>query len=127
MESYCIDKKEDLFEPDESFSECLIRMIDERGLLDPDVYKKANIDRKHFNHIKNTKDYRPKKKTAVALAIGMKLNIKDTNKLLERAGYVLSSASRFDLIIKYCIEHRIYNIFDVNEILFTYDQETLGC
>ena len=126
-ESYCLDKKEDLFEPDESFSECLIRMIDERGLLDPDVYKKANIDRKHFNHIKNTKDYRPKKKTAVALAIGMKLNIKDTNRLLERAGYVLSSASRFDLIIKYCIEHKIYNIFDVNEILFTYDQETLGC
>ena len=126
-ESYCIDKKEDLFEPDESFSECLIRMIDERGLLDPDVYKKANIDRKHFNHIKNTKDYRPKKKTAVALAIGMKLNVKDTNTLLERAGYVLTSASRFDLIIKYCIEHEIYNIFDVNEILFTYDQDTLGC
>ena len=126
-ESYYIEKKEDLFEPDESFSECLIRMIDERGLLDPDVYKKANIDRKHFNHIKNTKDYRPKKKTAVALAIGMKLDIADTNRLLERAGYVLSSASRFDLIIKYCIEHNIYNIFDVNEILFAYDQETLGC
>ena len=102
-------------------------MIDERGLLDPEVYKKANIDRKHFNHMKNTKDYRPKKKTAVALAIGMKLNLKDTNTLLERAGYVLTSASRFDLIIRYCIEHGIYNIFDVNELLFAHDQETLGC
>ncbi|MBQ2657913.1 MAG: macro domain-containing protein [Erysipelotrichaceae bacterium] len=120
-------KKEELFEPDESFSECLIRMIDERGLLDPEVYKKANIDRKHFNHIKNTKNYRPKKKTAVALAIGMKLNIRDTNTLLERAGYVLTSASKFDLIIRYCIEKKIYNIFDVNELLFAHDQETLGC
>jgi len=115
------------FEPDESFSECLIRMIDERGLLDPDVYKKANIDRKHFNHIKNTKNYRPKKETAVALAIGMRLNLDDTNTLLERAGFVLSRSSKFDLIIKYCIENEIYNIFDINEILFEEDQKTLGC
>ena len=100
-------EKEERFEPDESFSECLIRMIDERGLLDPEVYKKANIDRKHFNHIKNTKDYRPKKETAVALAIGMKLNMKDTNTLLERAGFVLSKAIKFDLIIRYCIMHEI--------------------
>ena len=115
------------FEPDESFSECLIRMIDERGLKDPEVYKKANIDRKLFNHIINDKYYRPKKETAVALAIGMKLNMKDTATLLERAGYVLSKAIKFDLIIRYCIEHRIYNIFEINEILFAEDQKTLGC
>ena len=126
-ESQYISKKEDLFEPDESFSECLIRMIDERGLPDPDVYKKANIDRKHFNHIKNTKDYRPKKETAVALAIGLQLDMKDTGILLERAGFVLSRSSKFDLIIRYCIEHGIYNIFDINEILFEEDQKTLGC
>ena len=122
--------KEDIhskFEPDESFSECLIRMIDERGLLDPDVYKRANIDRKHFNHIKNDKYYRPKKETAVALAIGLNLNLDDTNTLLERAGFVLSNSSKFDLIIKYCIENSIYNIFDINEILFEEDQKTLGC
>ncbi|MBQ6477855.1 MAG: macro domain-containing protein [Erysipelotrichaceae bacterium] len=119
--------EEEKFEPDESFSECLIRMIDERGLPDPEVYKKANIDRKHFNHIKNTKNYRPKKETAVALAIGMRLNMEDTNILLERAGYVLSKAIKFDLIIRYCIEHRIYNIYQVNEILFEQDQKTLGC
>ena len=115
------------FVPDESFSECLIRMIDEKGLLDPDVYKKANIDRKHFNHIKNTKDYRPKKETVVALAIGMKLNMKETNTLLERAGFLLSRSSKFDLIIRYCIEHKIYDIFQINEILFEEDQKTLGC
>lgn len=115
------------FEPDESFSECLIRMIDEKGLLDPEVYKKANIDRKHFNHIINTKNYRPKKETAVALAIGMKLNIKETNTLLERAGFILSRSSKFDLIIKYCIENKIYDIYAINEILFEEDQKTLGC
>ena len=115
------------FIPDESFSECLIRMIDERQMSDPEVYKKANIDRKHFNHIKNTRDYRPKKETAVALAIGMKLDLNDTNTLLERAGFVLSRSSKFDLIIRYCIEHQIYNIFDINEILFAEDQKLLGC
>ena len=119
--------KEERFIPDESFSECLIRMIDEREMTDPEVYKKANIDRKHFNHIKNTRDYRPRKETAVALAIGMKLDMNDTNTLLERAGFVLSRSSKFDLIIRYCIEHGIYNIFEINEILFAEDQKLLGC
>lgn len=115
------------FEPDESFSECLVRMIDEKKLNDPDVYKRANIDRKHFNHIINDRFYRPKKETAVALAIGMKLNLKETKQLLERAGFALSDSFVFDQIIHYCIVRRIYNIFDINEILFEYDQKTLGC
>ena len=80
-------------------------MLFRSKMNDPDVYKRANIDRKHFNHIKNTIDYRPKKETAVALAIGMRLNIKETDTLLERAGYLLSRSSKFDLIIRYCIEH----------------------
>ena len=115
------------FEPDESFSECLVRMIDERKMNDPEVYKRANIDRKHFNHIINDRYYRPRKETAVALAIGMKLNLKETKELLERAGFVLSNSLTFDLIIRYCIVHRIYNIFEINELLFENDQKTLGC
>ena len=129
FESYSIEGsiEKERFIPDESFSECLIRMIDEREMKDPEVYKAANIDRKLFNHIKNTKNYRPKKETAVALAIGMRLNSKDTDTLLERAGFILSGSSKFDLIIRYCIEQGIYNIFEINEILFEEDQKTLGC
>ena len=115
------------FEPDESFSECLVRMIDERKMKDPEVYKRANIDRKHFNHIINTKDYRPKKETAVALAIGMKLNLKETNTLLEKAGYVLSDSIVSDMIVRYCIGRRIHNIYEINEILVMEDQKPLGC
>ncbi len=114
------------FEPDESFSQCLIRMIDERGMKDPEVYKKANIDRKHFNHLKNDLHPNPKKNTVVALGIAMKLDRKQMDQLLERAGYVLSRSSVFDLIIMYCIEHEIYNIFTVNEILYANDQKLLG-
>ena len=95
-------------------------------MTDVECYKKANIHKAHFSKIKSNPHYQPTKQTAVALAIGMKLNLKDTNRLLEKAGFVLSRSSKFDLIIKYCIEEGQYNIFEINEILFEEDQKTLG-
>ena len=115
------------FKPAESFSQALIRLIDEKGYKDPDVYKRANISRKHFSHIVNDVSYRPKKETAVALAIGLRLTREETDSLLEKAGYILSSSSRFDLIISYCLKNGIYNIYKINEILYEEGEKTLGC
>ena len=104
----------------------LFRLIDERHLTDPAVYRRANIDRKLFSKIRNNKDYQPKKNTALALAIALELSLDETVDLIGRAGYALSPSSIADLIISYCIETRIYDIFTVNSILFDHDQALLG-
>ena len=110
----------------ENFQEMLLRLIDERGLTDSEVYKKANLDRKLFSKIRCNPDYTPKKTTALALAIALGLTLDETVDLLARAGIALSPGSKFDIIIEYCIEHRMYNIFEVNEVLFEFGQQQLG-
>ncbi len=101
-------------------------MIDERGLTDAQVYKKANIDRKLFSKIRCLPDYKPKKKTALAFAVSVELNLDETLDLLKKAGFTLSHSSKFDLIVEYCITHGIYNVNDINTILFDHDQELLA-
>ena len=111
---------------EDTFQQRLFRLIDERGLKDPDVYKKANIDRKVFSKIRCNPNYSPKKKTAVAFAIALELDMPEMQDLLSRAGFALSPCSEFDLIISYFVEHKKYDINRINVTLFDYGQELLG-
>lgn len=111
---------------DLTFSQMLLKLIDSSGRTDPEVYKRANLDRRHFGKISNNPDYKPSKNTALALAVALELNLDQTADLLKRAGLALSPSRRFDLIVKYFINEGNYNIFQINEALFFFDETTLG-
>lgn len=110
----------------DTFSQSVLHWVDRKGFKDVDVYKKANLDRKLFSKLRGNKSYTPSKQTAIALAIALELNLDETNDLLARAGYALSPCSRFDLIVSYFIRKGNYNIFEINQALFAFDEDLLG-
>lgn len=117
--------KDVVMELDETFSQRLLRIIDEKGLTDAQTYNKANIDRRLFSKIRKNTQYKPSKVTAIAFCIALELNLDDTLDMLKTVGFTLSHSDKSDVIIEYCINNKIFNIYEINEILFEFDQDIL--
>ena len=111
---------------DAGFSETLLQLIDRTGKKDSEIYKKANVDRKLFSKIRNNMDYKPSKTTALAFALALELDVDETKDFIGRAGFALSHSSKFDVIVKYFLVNRNYNVFELNEVLFAFDQPLIG-
>ena len=115
-----------LQQEDAGFTETLLKKIDLTGKKDSEIYKKAGLTKQHFSKIRNNVGYKPTKSTAIALALALELDLKDTKDLIGRAGYALTNSSKFDLIVRYFIEQGVYDVVQINIALYEFDQPLLG-
>ena len=124
--SQVLSLEDKLSQLDAGFSETLLKLIDESGHKDSTIYKKALLSKQHFSKIRSNPNDKPTKPTAIALALALELNVEQTNDLIGRAGYTLTNSSKFDLIIQYFIEQKMYNVVEINTVLYKFDQSLLG-
>ncbi len=111
---------------EETFSQRLLRMIDERGMTDSEVYTKAYVDRRHFSKIRKDVNYAPNKKTVLAFTIALELSLDEAKDLLRSAGFALSRSSKMDIIVAYFLQNKIYDMFEINDVLYAYGQPVFG-
>ncbi|OLR58531.1 hypothetical protein BHF70_02180 [Anaerostipes sp. 494a] len=111
---------------EETFSQRLLRMIDERGMTDSEVYTKAYVDRRHFSKIRKDVYYTPNKKTVLAFTIALELSLDEAKDLLRSAGFALSRSSKMDIIVAYFLQNKIYDMFEINDVLYAYGQPVFG-
>lgn len=111
---------------DEGFSETLLKLIDRSGKKDSEIYKKANIDRKLFSKIRSNPNYKPSKTTALAFAFALELSLEETKDFISRAGFAISHSSKFDIIIEYFLINKNYDVYELNQVLFSFDQPLIG-
>lgn len=111
---------------EETFSQRLLRMIDERGMTDSEAYTKAYVDRRHFSKIRKDANYVPNKKTVLAFTIALELSLDEAKDLLGSAGFALSRSSKTDIIVAYFLQNKIYDMFEINDVLDAYGQSVFG-
>lgn len=121
---YCFDEFKEKFIC-KGFRDKLFGFIDKKHCNDVDCYKRANVSRQTWHKIVSDNYYHPTKNTAIALAISLQLDMDETQELLETAGFILSKSSLSDLIIMFCIGNKIYDVFEIDSILFKYGEDTL--
>lgn len=126
MASVALSLEDMLKQADAGFTETLLKLIDQSGKKDSEIYKKALLSKQHFSKIRNNPNYKPTKATAISLALALELDLEETKDLIGRAGYALTSSSKFDLIIQYHIENKKYNVVEINTVLYEFDQSLLG-
>ena len=116
---------EDYIKPEKKFAYKLVELIRAKGMSNVECYKRANVSKQTWHKIETNPQYNPQKNTVISFAIALKLTMEETQSLLNSVGFALSNSSKFDLIIMYCLEHGIYDIWEIDSILFKYGFDTL--
>lgn len=128
MEDFCVDNLDDWLKmQDDTFAVTLLKLIDKKNMTEVQCYKKANVSKKTFWKINNDPNYKPSKQTVIAFAIALELTLTETKDLLRTVGFTLSHSNTFDMIIEFYIQHKVYDIYEINSALYKFDQMCLGC